>query len=124
MKKNFETFELKIDPAEFIEQQRKVGVDVDNPDIQERWERECVLKSGWAYSELVICHEYDYYEETRIYPDGTCYKIWHCYADGKCGHLNGKLLKPYDELVGCLEVGDSIEGDLKWDYDSYEYDYE
>lgn len=120
MKEIYETFELKIDPAEFIEKQRRAGVDVDDPETKECWERECVLKSGWVFASYFKIHDCEDADEVRIYPDGTCINLWNRDSDRSCGSLKGKLLKPYEELVEILEDGGSIGEFLDWDLDTYD----
>jgi hypothetical protein len=113
MLKYYETFEVKLDPIKFADRTR--GVDVDNTESKKTSGCEFPLKSGWGFYEVDSWHGKEDYHEVRIYPDETCIKKWKYESDLSEGTYEGKLLKPYEELVTMLENGDTIGHFLEWD---------
>jgi hypothetical protein len=111
MIKYYETFEVKIDPSKCIERMRGPKSVVSND------ESGFPLKNGWGCCEYDSWRGKEDYYELRIYPDGTCIKIWRYDSTDECGTVYGSFKKPYDELVSILENGDSITTYLEWDDD-------
>lgn len=113
MIKHYETFEVKIDSLIFVERMR--GTDVFRSKPNDDFVNGYPVKSGWGFCEVDSSHGKDDYLEVRIYPDGTCIKQWKNESDESRGSENGKLLRPYEELVQKLEDGDTITQFIEWE---------